>query len=340
MKQSEKVRRKPLTLSAILVKNLVIAFLTGILAFIFFVFIPDLSINQSIYYFGGAVFSGGLGCLIFLGLTSRRITYLRNLKTGSLALAEGKKTTPLRVEGNDELADISRSINSLYQQLDTQTRSIDHLKSENRQLITSISNELYPLITTLNGYLERMQKDPDADMHYLQTIQKKAVEIQHFVEDVLNDAFSDNQSTFYEFKLYDGLPLIDQFIEKITPVLSEAGFEIVVENCLDQPFSLWIDNQQLSRITSELTGNIIKFADQEKPIHLGLIRNKNEVLMILRNKTLPYAKEALKPESDSLQLCQRIIERHHGRIDYYHLNQMFKVEMALPIHSNTPGEST
>jgi signal transduction histidine kinase len=335
LKQSETIKKKPLTLTAIILKNLALALLVGSLAFIFFVFILDSDVAESFHILIAAICCALLGSLIFLGLTSKRLTYIKRLKAGAQAIANETELTPVSLEGRDELREIAASVNLLAEKLQTQKGAVSHLKDENQQLITSISSELYPLITTLNGYLERMLNDPGADPAYLQTVIKKATDIQLFVENVLNNAFSDQQANFYEFKLYEGLPLIDEFLKKITLTLSEAGFEIVTENCLDQPFSLWIDYQQLSRILSELTTNIIKFADAQKPIHLGLIRNKNELLLIIRNKTLPYAEEALVPESGSLQLCQKIIKRHQGRIDYYHLNQMFKVELALPIH-NTP----
>ncbi|WKY43995.1 HAMP domain-containing sensor histidine kinase [Eubacteriaceae bacterium ES2] len=333
MKQSEKINKKPLTLTAIIVKNLALALLAGSLAFIFFVFIWDTNAATSFYTMLAVITCAIFGILIFFGLTAKRLTYLKRLKTSAQAMAIEENVTPIPLEGRDELREVAASINLLAEQLQAQKGAVSHLKDENQQLITSISSELYPLITTLNGYLERMLKDPEADPAYLQTVIKKATDIQRFVENVLNNAFSDQQASFYEFKLYEGLPLINELLAKISTTLSEAEFEIIVENCLDQPFSLWIDYQQLSRILSELTTNLIKFADAQKPIHLGLIRNKNELLLIIRNKTLPYAEEALVPESESLTLCQKIIERHQGRIDYYHLNQMFKVELALPIHS-------
>jgi signal transduction histidine kinase len=335
LKQSETIKKKPLTLTAIIVKNLLLALAAGSLAFIFFVFIWESGLVESLHMLIAALCCAIFGILIFLGLTTRHLTYLKRLRTSAQAMAIEESTTSIPLEGRDELREVAASINLMAEKLQAQKGAVSHLKDENQQLITSISSELYPLITTLNGYLERMLKDPDADPAYLQTVIKKATDIQRFVENVLNNAFSDQQASFYEFKLYEGLPLITEFLEKITPTLSEAGFEIVLENCLDQPFSLWIDYQQLSRILSELTTNLIKFADSQKPIHLGLIRNKNELLLIIRNKTLPYAEEALVPESESLTLCQKIIERHQGRIDYYHLNQMFKVELALPIHSKS-----
>lgn len=286
-----------------------------------------------------ALISYGLNIPLFFLSIRKEMTYLQTIIANTKILADGDHQAFIPIDGDNELRQLAIDINRIHENLETEIQSLAHSKLENQQLITAISNELYPTNSTLIGYLERMEKinhpDPEKRYNYLTTAIKKSYEIKTFIEKTLSYAFSGKGESFYEFKIYKGKKLIRHLIEKIIPVLEEAEFKVVLEDCLDKDFSLWVDFQQLQHVFDELTANMIKFSDPEKPIHLGLILNKNELIFILRNKTLMDIQDELKAESSTLNFCKKVIVRHQGRIDYYQLKQMFKVEVVLPIHQSS-----
>lgn len=299
--------------------------------------IPSLLSSDPFLFLGSALISYGLSIPLFFLSIRKEISYLKTLLEKTNSLANGNHQVAFPIQGQTDLSQFAKDITLIHNQLDRQIQSVAQAKLENQQLVTAISNELYPTNSTLIGYLERMEKvnhpDPEKRYHYLTTAIKKSYVIKAFIEKTLNYAFSDKAGSFYEFKIYKGKELIRHLIEKIIPILEEAEFEVILEDCLNQDFSLWVDFQQLQHVFDELTANMIKFSDPEKPIHLGLILNKNELFFILRNKTLDALGGELNSESPTLDFCKKVILRHQGRIDYYQLKQMFKVEVVLPIHS-------
>ncbi len=301
--------------------------------------IPSLLSNDPFLFLVSALICYGLSIPLFFLSIRKEMTYLKTITAKTKELAAGNHKTTLPLDGQNDLGQLAADINTIHEDLKTEIQSLNQAKLENQQLITAISNELYPTNSTLIGYLERMEKinhpDPEKRYNYLSTAIKKSYQIKAFIEKTLNYAFSGKGDSFYEFKIYKGKELIRHLIEKITPILEEAEFKVVLEDCLDQDFSLWVDFQQLQHVFDELTSNMIKFSDPEKPIHLGLILNKNELFFILRNKTVNALQGEINPQSPTLDFCKKVIHRHQGRIDYYQLNQMFKVEVVLPIHSST-----
>lgn len=278
--------------------------------------------------------------IIISRLIRKKLSYLKTLQKGSERVAAENFDSYIPLQGNNELTDIANNVNLIHDLYEAKSKAESLAKMENHHIITSVSNEIHAPLTGIIGYLERIQNPDERDFSkkeaYLKIALKKTYQIISFIDDLFEHAFTDNGKGYYQFKVYNGKPLIHQLLNSSTQVLKEAGYDVVEENCIERDFSLWVDLEQLQRIFDYLTSNIIKYADPDKPIDFGLILNKNELCIILRNKTIknPEAagKKTIGAEGSSLDSCRKIISRHQGRIDYYQLNQLFKVELILPIH--------
>ena len=273
-------------------------------------------------------------------LIRKKLSYLKTLQKGSERLAAENFETYIPLQGHNELTDIANNINLIHDLYEAKNKAESLAKMENHHIITSVSNEIHAPLSGIIGYLERIQNPDEHDFSkkeaYLKIALKKAYQVIGFIDDLFEHAFTDNGKGYYQFKVYNGKPLIHQLLNASTKALEEAGYDVVQENCIERDFSLWVDLEQLQRIFDYLTSNIIKYADPDKPIDFGLILNKNELCIILRNKTInnPDAagKKVIDADGSSLDSCRKIITRHQGRIDYYQLNHLFKVELILPIH--------
>ncbi|WP_041669139.1 sensor histidine kinase [Acetobacterium woodii] len=273
-------------------------------------------------------------------LLRKNLEYLKLLQTEAKLLGLEDPEVCIPLENNNELTDIAKDLNRLQELYQTKVKAESFAKMENHRIITSVSNEVHAPLTSIIGYLERIQNQTENDAEksaaYLKTALKKTYLVKKFIDNLFEHAFTDNGKGYYQFKVYNGKPLINQLLKSTTQALEEGGFKVILEDCIEQDFSLWIDLEQLQRIFDYLVSNIIKYADPDKSIDLGLILNKNELCMILRNKTNytseGVGKTVLATEDSSLDTCRKIITRHQGRIDYYQLNQLFKVELILPIH--------
>ena len=278
--------------------------------------------------------------VVFTDFFRKKIRYIKKIRNETRMLRSGNFDSALPIQGEDELTAIAKNINTFHQQYDAKSKAETLAQMENHQIITSVSREIHAPLTSIIAYLERMQNDQDDDQakkdNYLATALKKSYHIKAFIEDLFDRAFTDDGKGYYQFKVYNGKLLLNRILDTTTAALKEGDFNIVVENCLDQNFSLWVDFEQIQRVFDNLVSNIIKYADPEKPVDFGLILNKNELCIILRNKTLTDSgtpgKNIIETAGSSLDSCKKIITRHQGRIDYYQLNQLFKVEITLPIH--------
>lgn len=281
--------------------------------------------------------------LVFIVLSHyirKKLSYIKAVQKGSEQVAEENFESYIPLQGNNELTDIANNVNLIHDLYEAKNKAESLAKMENHHIITSVSNKIHAPLTGIIGYLERIQNPHEHDITkkeaYLKTALKKAYQVTNFIDDLFEHAFTDNGKGYYEFKVYNGKPLIHQLLDSSSKAIEEAGFDVVQENCIERDFTLWVDLEQLQRIFDYLVSNIIKYADPGKPVDFGLILNKNELCIILRNKTINNpdisGKSTIAADGSSLDSCRKIITRHQGRIDYYQLNQLFKVELILPIH--------
>jgi len=277
--------------------------------------------------------------ILFMALSRPRIGYINDIKAAMEIIEEGSIDFKLPIRGHDELSSIALSINELQQTLDAEIKSKEKLNQENHQLITSVSQNINTPLTAVIAYLESIrdihEKNPIKRNAYT-TALENTCQIKGLINNFFEHSLDDNNELSYDFKVYSGNKIMTQILDEMTFSLEEAGFKIVLENCIDRDFSLKVDLKKLRRIFNNLASNILKYADPDKPIDLGLILNKNELRFIQRNKTKNIPKTSGEMSFESigygLNQCETILLRHQGRINHHQLNSLFKVEISLPIY--------
>ncbi|MGV8905163.1 MAG: sensor histidine kinase [Acetobacterium sp.] len=336
-------------LTFILIKYMAII-LTGALFFILFInlFIkPRFVMNEIWSIIIYSVLPSILMLVLLMSLLGQKIRYINEIQKGIQIIEGGSMDYTIPIRGQDELSALAKSINEMRRALNAEIKSQEKAKRENQQLITAVSHDIRTPLTSIVCYLELIQdgrvKDPVKEKAYLNTALEKAYQIKGLITSLFEHALADNGDVPFHFETYNGNLLISQIIEEMTFSLKEGGFELVLENCLDQDFSLTVDLKQIRRIFDNLVSNILKYADPKQPVDLGLILNKKECCIIQRNKTVTDFQISGNTSVDSngigLATCKRIIVRHLGKINYHQLHHLFKVELSLPVQQQTPMES-
>ncbi|MBC3795936.1 sensor histidine kinase [Acetobacterium tundrae] len=329
-------------LSSVFLKYLVLAFLgaVGLNLILTLIIIPFFSASGLWLTILLNLIPNFFIIIVFTVFFSKKISYIKEIRNETQMLKAEIFEGSVSIQGKDELTAIAENINILHQLYERKSKAENLVKLENHHIITSVSKKIHSPLTGVIGYLERIQNEKEHNFlkkeAYLNTALKKAYLMKNFIDELFEHAFTDDGKGYYQFKIYNGKPLLNRIIDTTTQALEEGGFNVVLENCLDQDFSLWVDLEQIQRIFDNLVSNIIKYADPDKPVDFGLILNKNELCIVQRNKTISDSensgKTVIETDGSSLDSCKKIIARHQGRIDYYQLNQMFKVELTLPIH--------
>ena len=192
--------------------------------------------------------------IIFL---SRGITKpLIRMKEATSQISKGNFTVSLPHKSNDELGDLSKSIELL-------ATDLNYLKKERSEFLASISHELRTPLTYIKGYADIVKKrnlSSDEREQYLSIIVEESDRLAKLIKELFDLAKMD-QNTFVIEK--ESINLNDFFTkieQKFSPIFHENKMEFILD-C--QPnLMLQADSLRLQQILVNLLDNARKYSSE------------------------------------------------------------------------------
>lgn len=202
-----------------------------------------------------------LGVLILIGVagyfvTGRLFSPLRRLRATADAITIDDLGTRLRAHGNDEISDLTISVNSM---LDRLAMSVD----AQRQLLDDVRHELKTPITIVRGHLEMM--DP-ADPHDVAETRDLGIaeldRLSRLVDDI--DALADIESGALSAAVIDVGALTDRVAELAGAIPGhtwtvEQRARVRIRGDADRLVQAWV----------QLADNAAKYTPDASPIEIG-----------------------------------------------------------------------
>ena len=143
-----------------------------IMAKLMFINYHDLTLTTISLVFAGLT-AIGVGFFVANSMTER----IRRLAQAADRLARGDLSTRLQVDGNDELAELTKTFNDMahsLQEVDEQKRMLEQTR---RDLIAWVSHDLRTPLATMRVMIEAMAdgvvKDPETVSRYLENTQNE-----------------------------------------------------------------------------------------------------------------------------------------------------------------------
>lgn len=93
-----------------------------------------------------------ISVIIVSGLTRRLVRPLVDMKNSAKAIASGDYSLKVVVDGEDEVADLGRSLNSLGRDLEQFVLKTNKMEKLRRDFVANVSHELRMPITIIQGY--------------------------------------------------------------------------------------------------------------------------------------------------------------------------------------------
>lgn len=202
-----------------------------------------------------------LAVLILIGVagyfvTGRLFSPLRRLRATADAITIDDLGTRLRAHGNDEISDLTTSVNSM---LDRLAMSVE----AQRQLLDDVRHELKTPITIVRGHLEMM--DP-ADPHDVAETRDLGIaeldRLSRLVDDI--DALADIETGALSAAVIDVGPLTDRVAELAGAIAGhtwsvEQRARVRIRGDADRVVQAWL----------QLADNAAKYTPDGSPIEIG-----------------------------------------------------------------------
>ncbi|MFT9487444.1 ATP-binding protein [Tepidibacillus infernus] len=243
-----------------------------------------------------------VGMIVIL---SKKMTKpLLEMKEATNEMAKGDYKQHLDVKGNDELAQLADSIQSLGEQL-------QYYEDTRNEFLASVSHELRTPLTYLTGYSDILIKgrivDKQEQQTYLKIINEEAKRVTHLVNDLF-DMSKIQTGQFQLKKEYVNLiKLVEKVIQNLKPVAEGKGLSILFNPMIDLPV-LYLDPNRMEQVIYNLIENAIKYSDQGE-IRVSLEGDKEFIFIKIEDQGIGV------PEKELSRIWERFyrVEKSRAR---------------------------
>jgi len=248
-----------------------------------YMFYPTKILNETVLVLQIFIITASFGIVLLaiglISILSKKMTSpLLKMKEATNKMAKGDYKQSLDVSGQDELAQLGQSIQSLGEQL-------QYFEDTRNDFLAGVSHELRTPLTYIKGYSDILLKgfitDKQEQDKYLSIINDETKRVANLV----NDLFDMSKIDTGQFKLNKEEVRIDQLIEKVvlnlSPLADKKGLKLSFHNNGLTPI-LALDSNRIEQVFFNLIENAVKYTEQGY-INVSLIAEKNNVVIKIKD---------------------------------------------------------
>ena len=272
---------------------------------------------------------------------------LQNLHAGAKALQKGDFQQQFPVQGNDELAELLQTFNSL-------TNTLKQQKLSREQWLADISHELRTPIAVLLSEIEAIEdgiRKPEPK--YIKSLHNQVMNLRSLVDDLYQLSLSDSGVNINRSQVVELNQLLDMAADQNEARLAEKNIQLKRAYKSTTPVILKADAKSLTQLISNIFENSYRYTDAGGLVQLSLSQNPQNIELIIEDSAPAVPDESLyklfnrlyrvdKSRSRAnggsglgLSICQNIVKAHNGDIVAKHspLGGL-QIKISLPIKDN------
>lgn len=209
----------------------------------------------------------GVGLVLVLGLgamasalSGRLVRPVQQLSRTAAALSAGDLDRRARVRGEDDVARLSASFNTMADNLQEQIEQLRRLSEMQRRFVADVSHELRTPLTTIRMAADLVESSAESGQPLPpRTAELLAAEVDRFdtlLNDLLEVSRYDAGEVVLEPEELDLVWLVGETLQALRPVAAEHGCELLVGGAHECPVRC--DPRRIRRIIRNLVVNAIE----------------------------------------------------------------------------------
>ena len=218
---------------------------------------------QSTLFFGGAILIILIGGVAYY-VTTRLVTPVRVAVEAAEELAAGALEKRLTEKGQDIIANLARSFNSMAASIEGQIGTLNKLSKMQQRFVSDVSHELRTPLTTIKlsvAILEQQRDElPENAIRSLDTLQSQLTRFEALLGDLLEISRYDAGAVTAEFEMADINGIVGLALSHIEPLAQARSCQMVVDLPAGPVFAE-VDGRRIERVLRNLLSNAIEHGE-------------------------------------------------------------------------------
>ena len=250
------------------------------------------------------------------------------------AIGDGDLGLHLEPKGNDELTQLTASVEQMRVSLLRKTSEEQRALQQNSDLITAMSHDIRNPLTALLGYLDLAKSgqyhSPEELQSYLDAAYGKAEQLKTLTDELFRYSLLFGCKELpMQLEEYDARLLLEQLLGESRVQLQQQGFS--VQLLLPQTACrIRVDVLYFKRVLDNLFDNIRKYADPSQPVAIAALEEDGKLHICLSN-CVSEASGRIESNKIGLRTCVKIMEQMAGSFSRYTESGKFTAEVVLPV---------
>ena len=281
-------------------------------------------------------FAAIISLIIFIFPTflfiKREVNYIVKLKDEVTIMSQGDLDHPITINGNTEIAELSKQINDLRITLKNNFITEETNRRANYELVTALSHDLRTPLTSLMGYLDiiRFKKYKNEQQYnlYLNNSIDKVNQINELANKMFEYflVFSKEQDTELT-KI--SLGVIYEYIIENIAALEENEFTVLKQIEHSDNF-IFGNINLLKRIINNIFSNVSKYANKNEPINIELTTDDNNLKFTVKNTKI-HTVDYIESNCIGLKSVKQMMKIHDGNLTIIDDKSYFTIIITFPL---------
>jgi two-component system, OmpR family, sensor histidine kinase ArlS len=245
--------------------------------------------------------------LIFIFFLSKALTKpLITMKQATKKLSKGDFTVTLPKPSNDELGELSHSIQTL-------SNDLKYLKQERNEFLASISHELRTPLTYINGYADiarRTNLEEKDRVQYLEIIKEESQRVSSLLKELFDLAKLDHNSFSIKKEKVNLCNYIQSIYERVLPAFKNKGIQLTLD-CPDN-ILIDIDPIRFEQVLINLLDNSLKYSRDFSTTSIRAIEDNGIIKITIKDQGVGIPEEDLPHIFDRLYRVDKSRSRATG----------------------------
>lgn len=238
------------------------------------------AINHALMISGLAAILAAVGVSWFV--SQRLIHPIRSLVRLSHQIADGHYEQRLRLNSQDELAELVESFNRM-------AASLANTESMRVRLLGDVSHELKTPLAGIKGYMEGLQDGMlQATPETFQLIHREVDRLQRLVQDLQELSRVEAGQTHMEFTTCRPHEIITPVVNRMLPQFNEKGITLTADVSDDLP-AVRTDADRTAQILTNLLGNALQYSPSGGAVHIKVSREQDYIRFLVTDTGIGIA---------------------------------------------------